>query len=383
MNLLEQQGYICFLQQTECSLLEAYCGKRYARVEMDCCRVKTVMRQLLTRFGKITLKITFIINKAGEIFSPLLKWMGVKKYQRMPEDLKDVLRDKADKMTYADAAEDVFNSFSIPVSRQFVWRVNQQKQLAIVDSDDGHKILLADGTKTRCNKGGHLEPRALMSVDLEKKEKCLLAFEIDVKWQEIANKLDLSQYAVLVGDGETGLREAFIMRGIKFQFCHLHAIRDLSLYLWYDKLEKNARTEFMKPFKEILYTVQNSTKKYWRDKNKVRVLSRVWWANKQIDKLIAKARRRQLEQTAAFLKNNKQYLFIAARLAVQQNLLVPWTTNQIERVMKEIGKRTKKKSMRWSITGLRTILNAVLKRYFLPPKKREYKNIFGGDLIGG
>lgn len=379
MNLLEQQGYICFLQQTESSLLEAYCGKKHARIKRNHRRVKTVTRQLLTRFGKITLKITYIINRAEQVFSPLLRRMGIKKYQRMSEELQNILRDKASKMTYADTAEDLFNSFNLQINRQQVWRINQQKELAITSNNASHRILLADGTKTRCNKGGHLEPRAVMSVDLDRKEKCLLAFEVGVKWQEIANKLNLTQYTVLVGDAETGLRQAFTQQGIDFQLCHLHAIRDMSLYLWYDKLEKNARTEFMKPFKEALYTVQNSVKKYWQDKNKYRVYSRVLQANKQINRLTAKARQRELGQTADFLEHNRQYLFTAAKLAVQQNLKVPWTTNQIERVMKEIGKRTKKKSMRWSTNGLKTILNAVLKRYFLPTQKRNHKNIYGGE----
>ena len=99
--------------------------------------------------------------------------------------------------------------------------------------------------------------------------------------------------------------------------------------------------------------------------------------------LIAKLKKRECGQSAEFLERNKKYLFTAAKLAIMENLQVPWTTNVAERLMKEIGKRTKKKSMRWSAKGLMSILSAVLKRYFLPPEKRTYKNIYGGDSMSG
>lgn len=384
MNTIEQVAYISHLQLTQGQLMEKYCGKKYARKKRAFVkRVKTVKRTLLTMCGKITLIVEYIKDKSGKLVSPLLQLLGVKKYQRMPEDLKDKLRDKASKMTYAETAEDAYNSFSININRQIVWRLNQEKKLRITQNNASHKILLADGTKVKHNKTGHLEPQAIMSVDEEKKEKSLLAFEIGVKWEEIANKLDLTNRIVLVGDGEPGLKEPFIKRGLHFHYCQQHAIRDLSFYLWKDQLEKTARSEFMKPLKAILYTTQNSTNKYWKDHDKNRLTLRIQWAKKEINKLAAKAAKRGLTESSRFLSDNNKYFFTAAQLAITHNLQVPWTTNQIERLMKEIGKRTKKRSMRWSEKGLRTILSPILKRYFLPTKKRNYKNIYGGDTNSG
>ena len=382
MISIEQEAYISFLQQLEFRLLEQYCGEKYSRIHKECRIAKTVMRRICTRFGEITLKITHIKNAVGEFFSPLLQSMGIRKYQRIPEDLENRIRDKACKMSYRDAAEDVRNSFEFPISRQWVWKINQLNNPVPVASSKNHKVLLTDGTKIKGNKGGHLEPKAIMSTDSEKKEKCLLALETDKSWKEMAENLDFDGFRVLVADGEQGLMEALVKPGMLFQFCHLHAIRDLSFYLWQDKIEKSARGKFIKPLKEILYTVQNSTKKYFVDKNKARLLWRIRWANKGINKLIARLEKRECEQSAEFLKRNKKYLFTAAQLAITYNLRVPWNTNLAERLMKEIGKRTKKKSMRWSPNGLMSILSAVLKRYFLPPEKRCYKNIYGDDSIG-
>jgi len=383
MLLLEREAYISFLQQLELNLLEQYCGEKYARINRECRIAKTVVRRICTRFGEIIMKITQIKNAAGEYFSPLLRLLGIGKYQRIPKDIENRIRDKACKMSYRDAAEDVHNSFDFGISRQVVWKINQSNNPVPVASSASHKILLADGTKIKSNKKGHLEPRAIISTDSEKKEKCLLALDALKSWQEMAESIDFTGFRVLVADGEQGLMEALVKPGMLFQFCHLHAIRDLSFYLWQDELEKSARGKFMKPLKEILYTVQNSTKKYFVEKDKARLLWRIRWADKGISKLIAKLEERECEQSAEFLKRNKKYLFTAAMLAITDNLQVPWTTNLAERLMKEIGKRTKKRSMRWSPNGLMSILSAVLKRYFLPPEKRSYKNIYGGDTIGG
>jgi len=383
MISIEREAFISFLQQLEPRLLEQCCGEKYARIPRKCRIAKTVVRRICTRFGKITLKITHVKNTLGEFFSPLLQVLGIRKYQHIPKDIENRIRDKACKMSYRDVAEDVRNSFEFKISRQEVWRINQSNNPVPISSSKSHKILLADGTKIKGINGGHLEPRALMSIDSGKKEKCLLSLETSKSWDEIAGNLDLEGFRVLVADGEQGLAEALVKSHMKFQFCHLHAIRDLSFYLWQDKLEKNARSEFIKPLKEILYTVQNSTKKYFVDKDKARLLWRIHWANKEINKLIARLKKRECEKSAEFLERNKKYLFTAAQLAITDNLRVPWNTNVAERLMKEIGKRTKKKSMRWSANGLMSVLSATLKRYFLPPEKRCYKNIYRGDSTGG
>ncbi len=318
------------------------------------------------------------------MFSPLLEYLDIEKYQHMSQDLKNRLRDKASKMTYADAAEDIANSFGFLITRQGLWRINQEtEKLGFTKPDKSHSILLADGTKVRSNKGGHHEPRVALAIKPGSTEKSMVCFETSKTWAQIAENMDFSNFRVLVADNELGLRHNLCKSHMVFQLCHQHAETDLSFYLWKDGLPKPARNEFMKPFKTVLYTVQSSTEKYFKDKNKVRLLKRVAWANDQVEIIAERIRQRDLPLASEFLERNKQYLFTAAILAVKEDLRIPWTTNQAERLMKELGKRTKKRSMRWSNQGLKIILQAVLKRYFLPPEKRNYKNIFGGDNTTG
>jgi len=384
MYSVEQEAYIFFLQQKEQTLLEEYCGGRYSRVNSVYKRIKTAAKYVYTRFGKIRYCFVYVKNQAGKIFSPLLEYLSIDKHQHMSKDLRNRLRDKASKMTYAEAVEDIANSFGFQLHRQTLWRLNQSsEELVFVKPDKNHVILLADGTKVRSNNGKHHEPRVVMSTKPDSKEKSIVSFEANKSWNQIAENIDFSNFKVIVGDNEPGLRHNLQKQHMLFQLCHHHAETDLSYYLWKDRLPKLARNEFMKPFIATLHTVQNSTTKYFRDKNKARLLSRIAWANKQIDIVAVRIKQRDLPLASEFLERNKQCLFTAAILAVKEDLQVPWTTNQIERLMKELGKRTKKKSMRWSVNGLKVILQAVLKRYFLPPEKRNYKNIFGGEKITG
>lgn len=381
MYLTEQEGYIGFLQEKERCLVEACCGKKYSRANVGCRRVKTGVKHICTRFGKIVHRFVYVKDGLGRVFSPLLEYLGIPRYQHMSNDLKNRLRDKASKMTYSDSVEDIANSFGFSMHRQTLWRLNQKPgKLLFVKPDKGHVICLADGTKVRSNQGGHHEPRAVMSIKPGSEEKSLLAFGVDESWKEMAERVEFSRFRVLVGDAESGLRQNLTKPHMRFQLCHLHAERDLSLYLWKDSLPKLTRNEFMKPFKNVLYTMQHSTEKYFKDKNKARLRKRLTWAYQQIDALAEKIEQRELSYASEFLERNKKYLFTATVLAIREDLKVPWTTNQVERLMKELGKRTKKKSMRWSVNGLNTILNAVIKRYFLPPEKRNYKNIYGGDI---
>ncbi len=164
MYSVEQEAYISFLQQKEQDLLEKQCGCKYSEVKAACKRVKTAVKYICTRFGKIKYRFTYIKDEVGRLFSPLLEYLGIEKYQHMSQDLKNRLKDKASKMTYADAAEDIGNSFGFLITRQGLWRINQETQkTGFSKPDKSHSILLADGTKVRSNKGGHHEPRVALA----------------------------------------------------------------------------------------------------------------------------------------------------------------------------------------------------------------------------
>ena len=373
----ETKDYLILLEEREKSLVNELCGNKYSREKREFKRYKTRVKTIYTRFGKIKKRFVYVKNENGKPFSPLLEWLGIKKNQHISEDFKQILADKPSKMTYRKSAEDVRNSFNFSVSsmtlHKYVKETNSSVQVE-QEPDLHHQVLLADGTKVKGSMMKH-DARTIVSIGDDASDKRLLKQAINRSWGEMAKELDLSQYRVFVGDGEPGLANSLCKGDMKFHFCHEHAKRDLAFFLWKNGLNKKKYKPYTDEFVSILHCLQNSTKKHKEDKNWERLMWRIKWVKKEINTLAVSLSCKELHEAAAFLMRNKNYFTTAAEMAII-GINVPWNTNQIERVMQEVGIRTKKKGMYWSEQGLDRILKIVLKRYFLPEERRYYKEIF-------
>ena len=280
-------------------------------------------------------------------------------------------------MPYRKSVEDTRDSFGFSLSRMTIHRYAKDEASDLTverEAPVDHCVILADGTKVPGAKR-HLEPRVIMSIGGTPSDKALVRYSTGLRWKELCQTIDLSQFRVLVGDGEPGLKEALCTTDMRFQYCHVHAIRDVSICLWKDGLSHNKAEPFCKQFERILYCLQASTEKHKQDKDWARLSWRIGKTKDELHSFAAHASAKGLHATAAFVLSHKDDLTTAAEFAIL-GINVPWTTNPIERVMQEIGIRTKKKGMYWSTPGLDRILRMILKRYFLPPNQRTYKDVF-------
>ena len=378
VNRGELEEYIFLLEAKEACLVERLCGKRYNRERRDFVRLKTKKRVILTRNGRVERYFVHVKNvKSGEVFSPLLRELGIGKGQQCSVEFKQVLARKASKMPYRKSVEDIRDSFGFGLSRMTLHKYVQEECSSLDIEQTGpvdHRVLLGDGTKVR-NGDGHHEARAIMSIGQDTSDKALLRHAINTTWKDMAKSIDLQQYRAFVGDGEPGLQEALCAPHMKFHYCHEHAHRDVALFLWKDGLGKKEYSQYVERFKSILYCLQHSTEKHKRDKDWSRLSWRILWAKQEIRNLAALLSTKELHTAAGFLMRHVDHFTTAAELAIE-GINMPWTTNAIERVMQEIGNRTKKKGMYWSEQGLDNILKMVLKRYFLPNDQRTYKDVF-------
>ena len=71
---------------------------------------------------------------------------------------------------------------------------------------------------------------------------------------------------------------------------------------------------------------------------------------------------RSYTKTSSFIIRNVRLTVTFSELAME-DVEIPYTTNQIERLMGEISKRCKHKWMHWLTEGLRNILTIILIRY--------------------
>lgn len=381
-----ENEYLILLKTKEEYLVNSLCGTRYNRTNALYKRYKTSKKTIATEFGEITHHFLYVKHKeSGEIFSPLLSELQISKYQHMSVSFKKKLVRKSGRMTYGQASEDILDSFDCQISRQSLWNYTQEICSEVrteQEPNKDHRVLLADGSPVKSGDKSKHEVKCIMSIGDSFDDKVLLKTAINQSWSQMVSEINLKPYDVFVGDGEVGLAETFTSQGLRFHFCHEHAKRDLAFYLWKDGLCKKEYTKYVDEFKKFIIILQNSTKKHKRDKNWSKLAWRIRWFKGQINSLAVQLMCHGLNESSAFLRRNKDFLTTASELAVS-DLEVPFTTNGIEILMKEVGKRTKKKSMYWSENGLKNILKMVLKRYFLPENRRSYKEVFTSNETEG
>ena len=313
---------------------------------------------------------------------PLKEFLGILPKQRVSEDLKKKIFSKLCLGTYQRTSEDIKNSFDISYTRQHIHYLfkKQEHQTEIqFEQNTEDRILMCDGVKTCGNK---FETKVLISLN-ENLNSTLISKKINVNWSELLEPVSLEQYKVCVGDCEPGLKQTLISKGIRFQVCHIHAIRVFGYFLWKDNCKKDDKEGLLFSLKQILYTLQNSTNKFFTDNDILRLQNRILKTKEELTKISEECLEKDYKYASAYLENNMEYIVTAAEIAIEEGLVIPWTTNQIERCMREIGFRTKKKGMNWSLDGLNRIVNLVLKRYFLPVQQRYYKNYFTSNNILG
>lgn len=366
-----QNWYICFLKATEKELIS----------KLGCRRIKTQKKTFYSEQGRIRYPFVYVKLADGKVISPLREYLGIAKYDSMSIDFRNKLIMKASRTTYQKAVEDIRDSFRFAISKRTLNRyvIGGTNGVEIIGQPtEEQNVLLADSTKVRNGKGGHHEVMAAISLDYSKNKSSLTDFGINEKPKDIASRINLSRYKAFVGDADLGLRN-FFNENVPFQLCHQHAITDVSFFLWRDGMSKKEREPLMRKFKSILYTLQNSTKKYWRTNKTGRLVNRIIKTRKSIRGLAAALSMTGMNEAARYLLDHSEHMVTAAKLALV-GIMVPWTTNHAERLMQEIGIRTKKKGMNWTETGLRAILSLVLKRYFLPMERRNYKEVFANNV---
>jgi hypothetical protein len=363
----ETNWYISFLEEKEKKLISKF---SYSPV-------KTQKKVFYSEQGKFHYPFIYVRLPNGSIFSPLRDYLGIYKNNKMSQNFKNKLIMKASRTTYQKAVEDINDSFGFKLGKRTLNRYvidEANKVKPCEQPQDGQNILIGDSTKVRNGKRGHHEVMALLSLDYENNISSLTALDVNEKPKEIAKQVDFSLYEAFVGDADLGLRN-FYKEKLPFQLCHRHTITDVSFFLWREGMPKRERDYFIKKLKSILYTLQNSTKKFRRTNKTGRLVNRIIRTKKNLRSLAGEITTRGNYEATRYIMDHIDHIVTAAKLALV-GIKVPWTTNHAERLMQEIGIRTKKKGMNWTERGLKAILNMVLKRYFLPKHQRNYIEVF-------
>ena len=141
-----------------------------------------------------------------------------------------------------------------------------------------------------------------------------------------------------VSDNESSLRRVLLEKCDDYQACVLHCIRDVKFYLWQAGLSKSERKSISGRVENMLWALRTLVEKHVATGNVAALRWRVDWALLELKKISCELLSVGLMSVSGFICNAANYMVTFARLALK-GVVVPLTSNLVERLMGEIAKR--------------------------------------------
>jgi len=351
-------------------LLDELCGKKrkpnriYKRAGSNQ-RPKTI----ITPLGMIQFKTWKVKNHAtGETLTPILDILDVRgrKYARQ---VKAQCAELTSKLSYGDTREEYHRLTGLRIPKSTIHGFTQELTAGMLNANlnattrnqPRRRVILADGTELRSLQRGEFN-QVRVAISVDRGSKRLLNLTVNQPYST------LPKDSILISDGDPALKNQNPWR---HQLCILHAVKRLMFTLWKEHANKTEREYLKAELEHILYTLVNSTRKHSEDGDHEALTRRIESTLKELSNLAATMKRQGYREASTFIARNGKLLVTFAELAIK-DIQVPYTTNQIERLMGEIAKRCKHQWAHWSSQGLKNILTLILIHYTNPTLYEEY-----------
>lgn len=361
-------------------LLDELCGKKrktngtYRRAGSGR-RLKTIV----TTLGMVRFRTLKVKNHAtGETLTPILDILDVRgrKYTRQ---VKAQCAELTSKLSYGDTSEEYHRLTGLRIPKSTIHGFTQEIASGMLDANlnaaapnqSQKPVILADEAEVRSVQRGEFN-QVRVAIGVDGGSKQLLNLTVNRPYQNIPKD------SILISDGEPSLKNQEPWR---HQLCVLHAIKRLMFALWREHASKEEREYLKAELERILYTLINSTRRHASDGDHEALRRRIESTLRELSILAARLKRRGYREASEFIARNGKLLTTFAQLALE-GIQVPYTTNQIERLMGEIAKRCKHTWAHWSDQGLKNILTLILIHYTNPTLYEEYwQNYIHQDSI--
>ena len=352
------------IEERQEQLILQLCGPKYSR-NYPYRRGSAYWKTLVTGIGKIRFRVKRVISKEdGRVFSPILEALDVKR-RKYSRDVRMKLAEFASVMSYGDASREFETATGVHVPKRTIHSFVREISPGLLEANrtnDEPRIVLGDSTKIRGLGSGEMNNVHVLLSDGGQ----LLHLGINQEWPPF-------EAEVLISDNELGLINA--VKAERRQLGILHALKYLLFTLWGEVMRKEDRIEVEKAVKQALFTLVNSTRKHREDGDKERLKARIEKTLRELHQIAGELEERGYTKASSFIIRNAGFMVAFAELAME-DVEIPYTTNQIERLMGEISKRCKHKWMHWSTEGLRNILTIILIRYTNEKLYDQYKNAY-------
>jgi hypothetical protein len=280
---------------------------------------------------------------SGEVFSPLWRDVRLDGQRLYQPDIIALAEQFTERMTYRNTREELGKLVpGVPSPRTINRRVIEdgtRLNQALHQRELVTGSVMPDGTQLHAQKGGQHDVNITLAIRPGNRPR-LRCLTVGKGWEEHQRSLTRTRFRTPEGrpapptvasDLERGLAESMTPEGGFWQPDHVHVIRYTGYALWLDGLKRGPeKSAIVGEVSRSLAHLRNS--------------------------LALHLPRGEIE---------------AVRYRIQQ-IVVPWHTNLLERLMGEVSKRCKHKWMSWTPHGSRALLTLLTTRALEPRTHEQF-----------
>jgi len=347
---------------------------------------RRVGRRLRTSVGTVKLSWRRLrCTHCGRSFLPLREFLGLDRYQSKSHELERVVTEVVSEQNYRRTTRhwELIGVIPVPKSTAHRW-VTMSDCDEIKPPGQPLDVLLSDGT------GYKRQPDAKVGLDNQGEVRIALGVTPEgtvtplgawsgKSWAEIGQEIASSTPGskpiaqVLVSDGEPGLAEGLAHLVNGQQRCQWHQVHDLDPAMFRDGAPKAERRAMQHRLSGTIgIELPKADFKTVSAADKVDLAQRTAAAEQELDKLVDDLVSRRYFQAATYVRQAKDKLFTYVRLWLELGIVSPRVTSQIERMMREIGRRLKRIAFNWSEAGAAQMTRIILKRITSAGEWDEY-----------
>jgi hypothetical protein len=325
----------------------------------------------------------------GSSFIPLREFLSVKKFERKTTELEKVVADVVSEQSYRRTAKHLKIVGEIPVPHTTLHRWVMKSDCDEIDPHNRVASLVADGTgykiKPHLNEDSSRGEMKIVIGVTKDKELVPYGAWADNNWWDIGSEIKSANHPspeklkfkpiadMLVSDGEEELIAGLKRLTKEQQRCVWHVPYGLGPILRKDDLSNEQIIKIKSNLHSII-DIKLPKKDFEQvsleDRLKLEIKTKK--AEQELDNLINDFIELGYKQAARYLSNAKASMFNYIKSWLRTGIVHPRVTSQIERMMREIGRRIKKIGHGWSARGAEKLTRIIIKKITSPLEWENY-----------
>lgn len=315
---------------------------------------------------------------SGRSLTPLVEALAIPAYDHYLEDALEPGIGLSVHVSYRRATSEVERIGGVSMSHTTVHR--RLQELARSHDPFGpmkerpFRFLVVDGTKVHLQGPlgkdlGQVEMRwALASLgSLTRFEP--VGFWIDTEWaqirKELEERVDYPGLEVLFCDGGQGIEENLLHPAMKPQRCQWHGKREFPYFLYADGFKKAEQQWLVEKLQAVpVMTLTQADVEKLRPEDRPLVEQMVAKTQQGFEQLLQALDPQRYPRTRTYIENLMEPVTTFLKHWLENNEVIPLTTNAIENAFSRVNNRIKRVGRRWSEAGLLNWLKVTFYKIF-------------------